>query len=225
MKTCDFCHVQVADPREFCPLCGERLREDDAYGYALPGNHYPDLSRLSGQYSFIHRLLLFLSLLGMGTSVLVNVLVPTGVWWCLVVVAAVLYLWLSLPPLLRGGQNYAKRILFQTFFTCLLLVALDFIIGYQGWSVSYVVPGLLCAGIVGIGTIMIFSRTSWAQYVFYQFTIGLLGFIPLVLYFVGVATSIVMVLITAVLGLGSVLVTVVFADSSLKSDFRRRFHH
>ncbi|NLW78697.1 MAG: hypothetical protein GXY32_04715 [Ruminococcaceae bacterium] len=224
MKACDICHAQVTGTHEFCPLCGKRLQPAEPYGYTLPGNRYPDLSRISAQYNFMLRLLLFLSLLGGGVSVLVNVLVPTGFWWCLIVIVAEVYLWLTIPPLLRRARNYAKRLLFQTLLTALLMVALDFIIGWRGWSVSYAIPSLLCAGIVAIAAMIVFSRTNWPQYVFYQFTMGLLGFIPLVLYFFGLSTSIVMVLITAALGLGSVLVTVVFGDRSLKSDFRRRFH-
>lgn len=224
MKACNECHVHARVEGQFCPLCGATLAEAAAPGYSLPQNQYPDLSGITARYHFIWRLLVFLSLLGSALSVLINLLVPTGFLWCLIVIAAVGYLWLSIPPLLRRGVNYAKRIVAQVFFTSLLVVAFDFIIGYQGWSVSYVVPGLLSAGIMAVGLMMVFNRTSRPQYIFYQFLMGLFGLVPLVLYLLGFAHNLVMVLITFGLGLSSVLITLVFGDRSLKNDFRRRFH-
>ena len=222
MKACDNCHVTIPGQREFCPLCGNPLEESPKTG--APLNLYPDLSGRERQYNLIYRLLLFLSLLGAGLSVLINLLVPSKFLWCLIVLAALLYLWLSVPPLLRRGFNYSRRIMFQVLFTCVLMVALDIIIGYTGWSVDYVVPGLLSAGIGAIGVMVVFNRTNWAQYVLYQVQMGIFGFIPLLLYLLGLSNSLIMVLITASLALASLLVTIVLGDRSIKSEFKRRFH-
>lgn len=224
MEVCNACHIHVEGAEGFCPLCGTALEAAQPPAYTVPQNHYPNLSKISAGYNLVLRLFVFLSLLGCGLSVLVNVMIPTGFWWCLIVIAAVLYLWLTIPPLLRQGTNYAKRIVLQAIFTSALVVALDAITGYRGWSVTYVLPGLLSAGILAIGLMVMFNRTSWTQYVFYQFLMGLFGFIPLLLYFLGVAQNLVMVLLTAAFGLASLLVTLVFGDRSFKSDFKRRFH-
>lgn len=222
MKTCNECHVRVEGEREFCPLCGCPL--EGAPQPNPPLNLYPDLSGQARQYNLIYRLLVFLSLLGAGLSVLINLLVPSGFLWCLIVVAALVYLWLTVPPLLRRGVNYSRRIMFQVIFTCVLAVALDFIIGFRAWSINYVVPGLLSAGIGAIGVMVVFNRTSWPQYVLYQVQMGVFAFIPLVLYLMGLSNSLVMVLIAASLGLASLLITIVFGDRSIKSEFKRRFH-
>lgn len=186
MKACNECHVYLANQdSDFCPLCGSPLEEKAlpaGSNVPTPNNRYPDLHGATAQYNLVKRLLVFFSLLGGSVSLLVNLLVPTGFLWSLVAIAAILYLWLSIPPLLRRGINFAKRIVFQVLFTSALVVAMDIIIGYNGWSVSYVVPALLCAGIVGIWVMIIFNRTSWAQYVLYQFIMGIFGLIPLLLW-------------------------------------------
>lgn len=197
----------------FCAGAGQQL------------NAYPDLSGAAARYNVAMRIAVFISTLGIALSVLINLLVPTGVWWCLIVVAAVIYAWLTIPPLLRRGANYGWRIVLQAFFTCLLVVALDYITGYnRGWSLSYVVPALLCAGIVAIWLMIVFNRTNWAQYTLFQVIMGVFALVPLLLYFLGYATNLVMVLLAASLGIASILVTVVFADRSVKSEFKRRFH-
>ena len=222
MKACNECHIHLAGAPDFCPLCGAAV--ENAKGVPAPLNRYPNLSGRTRKYNLIYRLLVFLSLLGGGLSVLINLLVPSGFLWSLIVVAALVYLWLTVPPLLRRGINYSRRIMFQVLFTCVLAVALDFIIGYSGWSLNYVVPGLLSAGIGAIGVMVVFNRTNWAQYVLYQVQMGVFGFIPLVLYLFGLGNSLVMVLVAASLALATLLVTIVFADRSIKSEFKRRFH-
>lgn len=222
MKTCNECHVNIEGEREFCPLCGGMLEEFPQQ--SPPLNLYPDLAGRTRQYNLIARLLVFLSLLGGGLSILINLLVFSGFLWCLIVVAALIYLWLVVPPLLRQGVNYSRRIMLQVILTCVLVVALDFITGYRGWSVDYVVPGLLSAGIGAIGVMVMFNRTNWGQYVLYQVQMGIYGFIPLVLYLCGLSNSLVMVLVAASLALASLLITFVFGDRTIKSEFKRRFH-
>ncbi len=224
MQACETCHVKVQTSGGFCPLCGTALVPASPPEKPLPQNPYPDLSGLTARYNLILRLLLFFSLLGGGLCVLINLLAPTGFWWSLIVIAGILYLWATVPPLLRRGVNYAKRILFQTLFTSILMVVLDSVAGYTGWSVSFVIPALFSGGITAIGLMAAFNRTNWAQYIFYQVLIGVFGFLPLALYLLNIAQNLVMVLITAGLALASLLLTIVFGDRTLKHDFRRRFH-
>lgn len=225
MKTCEECRVRVATEKEFCPLCGNALAAGQgAPAYRLPGNRYPNLGPTLVQFNLLRRLLIFITLLSCGVSVLVNWLVTPGYWWCFIVIASVLYCWLTIPPLLRRGRNFASQVVLQVFLTGGLVVGLDFFVGYRGWSVSYVVPSLLCAGILAIGLMAVFNRTNWAQYILYQVLMGIFGFIPLVLYLLGLSRNLVMVLVTAGLGLASLLVMLVFGDRTIKSEFKRRFH-
>ncbi len=224
MKHCDSCHVDIADQTAFCPLCGDVLVGAQASDLFVPNNPYPNLTEVTRQYNLVYRILLFASLLGGSVSVLVNLLVSVEILWSLIVVAALLYLWITVPPLLRRGVDYARHIVLQTVLTSFLVAALDIIIGWRAWSVNYVVPGLFCAGIITITIVAAFNYTNLAQYVLYQVMLGVFGFIPLLLYLLGISTSFVVSLISAALALASILLTFIFGDRSLKSEFKRRFH-
>lgn len=225
MKQCEACHVHIAmDNRQFCPLCGTELVKAPPPGYAFAQNPYPNLTGTIRQYNFIRRLLLFLTLLGCSVCILVNWLVTPDLLWCLIVLLVAAYCWITIPPLLRRGANYATRVVWQVIFTSALLIALDFLTGYRGWSISYVLPSLLAAGILGIGLMAIFNRTNWAQYMFSQVWMAIFAFAPLILYLVGIAQNLTMALITAILGIASILVMLVFGDRSLKNEFKRRFN-
>lgn len=224
MKTCNSCHVLVQNKKDFCPLCGTPLDPAQTPAYPLPSNHYPDLSRALAKYNFVVRILLLITLLGSGVSLLVNLLVSPGFLWSLIVIAASTYCWLVVPPLLRRGVNYAAQTVLQVFGTSLLMIVLDSIIGFRGWSISYVIPGLLMAGILSIGLMAIFNRTFWSQYVLYQVLMGVFGFIPLLLYLLGLPSNLLMVIFTGALAMASLLITFIFSDRTVKNEFKRRFH-
>lgn len=224
MKHCDSCRVDVETAGNCCPLCGSPLEAAGHPAVTPPVNAYPNLSDRVAKYNFVLRLFVFLSLLGCGLSLLINFTVNPGFLWSLIVVAAVVYLWVTIPPLLRNGVNYAKRVVYMAIFSSALVIALDFIVGYRGWSVSFVVPALLMTGLASIALLMIFSRTKFTQYVFYQILLGIFGFVPLVLYLVGLASNLTMVLLCASLSLACLLVTIIFGDRSVKDDFKRRFN-
>lgn len=175
-------------------------------------------------YSLVLRIMLFASLLGSGVSILINLLVTPGSMWSLIVVAVVVYCWATIPPLLRKGVNFAKQTVLMVSLTSLLVVGLDMLTGYQGWSVTYVVPGLLTSGTVAIALMVLFNRTNWAQYVMYQLLMGIFGFIPLILYFAGASHNLILVLVSSGVSLASLLATFVFADRTIKSEFKRRLH-
>ncbi len=224
MKTCNSCHVYVQNKKDFCPLCGTPLEDIQTPDYSLPSNSYPDLSRALAKYNFVMRLLLLITLLGSGVSLLVNLLVSPGFLWSLIVIASSAYCWLVVPPLLRRNVNFAAQTVLQVLGTSLLLVALDSIIGFRGWSVSYVIPGLLMAGILSIGLMAVFNRTYLSQYVLYQVLMGIFGFIPLLLHLLGLPSNLPMVILTGALAMASLLITFIFSDRTVKNEFKRRFH-
>ncbi|MFV0351285.1 MAG: DUF6320 domain-containing protein [Oscillospiraceae bacterium] len=224
MKACNACKIRVQNASQFCPLCGEPMENAPPTSYPLPQNHYPEFVQKMRQYNLLFRLFVFLSLFGGVMSVLVNLLTSPGFLWCIIVVASIVYCWLTIPPMLRRGHNYASQAVFQVILTAAFLIVIDFLTGYRGWSVDYVVPSLLSVGILSIGLMAVFNCTRWAQYVLYQVIMGVFGFLPLVLYLTGIAHSLWMVLVAAGLALSSLLVTIVFGDRTIKSEFKSRFH-
>ena len=222
MKACEDCHVAVKNPeKEFCPLCGGGLLPVPADGgFIEVHNPYPDLSGRRVKDNLIQKVFLFITLFGCAMSVLVNWLTTPGFWWSLVVLAASAYCWITIPPLLRRGANYATRVVWQVIFSAMFILAVDAVVGYSGWSVTYVIPGLLNAGILGIGLLALLSRASHQQYLFSQVCMGVFALVPLVLYLLDIAQNLVLVLVTAGMGVASILATLVFGD---KEELRRRF--
>lgn len=220
MKTCERCNAAINTGRQQCPLCGTPLEKGDDPAFFS----YPALTDITVRYNLVMRIGIFISVLASGLSLLINFLTSPHFMWSLIVIACLVYLWALVLSLLRRGVNQAKRIIFQVVMTSLLVVALDVITGYKGWSVSFVVPGLFSVGILAVLIMSIFMPTKWSEYIFYQLMMSIFGFIPLGLYFFGLAQNLVVVLVSTGIALMSVLFTIIFGDRSLKNDFIRRFH-
>ena len=194
MKHCRACDVDVATPAVLCPLCGTPLAgladADCAAVYPPAGSRK--------EYNFVKRLLLLLSVVGAAVCIVVNLLVMPSFWWWTIVVTALVYAWAVVPHAMRRGGNAAGKVLMQVVAGSALAVLVDFETGYRGWGVSFVVPAFICAGIVAVVVLVMCNRTNWAGYVLYQAVLAVFGLAMPVLYFTGLAHSLVGAVVPAV---------------------------
>ncbi|MEG0911213.1 MAG: DUF6320 domain-containing protein [Ruthenibacterium sp.] len=217
MKFCSACHVKIITPTQRCPLCGGPVTADSTVNRAV----YPAFQN-KANYHFIKRLLLFLSIVLGATCVLVNYLTPIKFWWWTIAVTALVYAWIAVPHAMRRGGNAGGKILMQVVCATAAVILLDFETGYSGWSVSYVLPVIFCVGSVALVLVILCNRTNWAGYVLYQAIFAVFGFVPLILYFTGISSSLIAALIPSLLAFASIMAMLVFGDRSIKNEFRRR---
>ena len=203
MKHCRACDVDVATPAVLCPLCGTPLAgladADCAAVYPPAGSRK--------EYNFVKRLLLLLSVVGAA-----------------VCIVALVYAWAVVPHAMRRGGNAAGKVLMQVVAGSALAVLVDFETGYRGWGVSFVVPAFICAGIVAVVVLVMCNRTNWAGYVLYQAVLAVFGLAMPVLYFTGLAHSLVGAVVPSILAVATVAGMAVFGDRTIKNEFRRRLH-
>lgn len=221
MRTCAKCKLQISDPTVVCPLCKSVLGDSDGNETTIA---YPSSEIDSRQYHFVKRLLIFLSVIAAGTSVVINFLTYDGFLWSLITIAGVLYLWAVISHSVANHINIASKILVQAFLGSLFIVLIDYLAGYRGWSVDYVIPSIFSAADIAVLIIILINRMDWRNYLLYQFTIALLGFAPLILYLINLSHSPVLVIICTSLSALSLLGTVIFGDKTVKSELRRRLH-
>ena len=220
MKQCRECGVAIATPAVRCPLCGAPLQQGP--GGEKPA--YPKFVESRKRYYFVRRLLLFLSILSAFVCILVNLLATPEFWWWPFVVTGLVYVWCAVPHIFRKGGNLGGKLLMQVVCASALFVALDFETQWRGWSVTFALPLVFCAGIIGVLILILCNRTNWAVYVLYQVTLAAFGFIPLCLYLAGVSTSLLTALLPTCLAAASLAMLAAFGDRSIKNEFKRRLH-
>lgn len=221
MKTCNRCQVQVLDDTKICPLCKSVLADDDG---VKGESTYPDIEVNIRSFTIFKRIILFLSIVAGIVSILVNYFWYTGVLWSLITTAAIMYFWAAVIFAVKNHANLASKILVQAISASALLVVIDYVIGYTGWAVNYVVPNILSLANIATLIIIIVNRMDWHDYVIYQIMIGLLGFVPVILYAVGVIHYPIIPIICAGISLASLAGTFIFGEKTVKSELKRRFH-
>lgn len=219
MKRCNACQITISTPAHLCPLCQGPLIPCSGEGEEEAV--FPPFQE-KRTYNVVKRILLFLSALGVVVCAVLNLVFTPDFWWWLLALTGVVYAWAVILHMLRRGGNVAGKILMQVVCLSALSILIDFETGYRGWSVSFMLPGIFCAGIVSVVILIACHRTNWAGYVLYQVVLALFGFIPLVLFFTGLSRSFWMALCPAFLAVASLLGLFFFSDKSIKNEFRRR---
>ena len=111
-----------------------------------------------------------------------------------------------------------------TLIAILILIAIDFVSGYRGWSVRYVFPAAIILVDAGILILMCVNRRNWQSYIMWQIFMILCSFVPIILYLTGIIY--VPYLALAALGTSVFLFlgTLIIGDRRARVELKRRFH-
>lgn len=221
MKTCNRCNIKILDDAATCPLCKTVLEESDGD----PGEMmYPVTDASVKSFTIFTRVLLFLSIVAGIVSIMVNVVLYDGVMWSLLTTASIIYFWAAIVFVVKNHANVASKILVQAVCASLLLVVIDFVAGYSGWAVNYVIPNILSLANIVILIVILVNRLDWHNYVIYHIMLGLLGFVPAILYGLSIIHHPIIPIITASISLASLAATFIFGERTVKNELKRRFH-
>lgn len=202
-----------------CPLCDGFLEKtDDSFNRDYPNVHHSLLLEI------IDRSLLFLAIAVSIVTLVVNVCFEATIPWCIIAIAGVFYLYFSAKFFLKKHRNYGWFILTQVFLCSIVTLAVDFTLGYRGWSVDYAIPFVIISGSLATSVISIIKPFRFKEYFIYLLIIALLGLIPLILILTGAAsvywTSAVCVLYSVL----TVVAMIIFSRRRLNLELKKRLH-
>ena len=120
--------------------------------------------------------------------------------------------------------NLASKVVIQTIAAEVLLVMIDHVTGYTGWSVNFGIPSTLLFADLAVVFLIIVNRLNWQSYFMYQIAITIFSFIPVILWAAGLVTRPLMTLVTVVVTVLILFVTIKWGDRSVKTELKRRFH-
>lgn len=211
--------MEVLDETEVCPLCRSVLEQT-----APMENMYPDVrSRIKG-LRLAGRIYLFCALLVFFALLVADVRRQAQIWWSVPVGLVLLYGYLVLRYAIAGKSGYRGKVMVLAVLAVLLAVAADFVIGYRGWSVDYVLPGgiLIVEGIV-LGC-MACNPKRWYSYLMWQLLMILCSLIPAALYLLGLEHHALMAFLPLAVSVAAFLGTLIIGDRPARQELMRRFH-
>lgn len=217
---CKYCNVDVDEELEKCPLCLKVVNTESYEGKAL----YPKYPQISRRKRIKTKIALFLSIAVISVTMFINLYTNRETLWFIYVAASILYLWLLVENTIRSSAHTGAKILLQVIGVAGLSYFIDLASGNLKWSVNYVIPFLVIAGTLAITIIIFNQKMRWSEYIGFQIAVILLGFIPIIFYFLGIVTVLWVCICSALYALLTLIFMFIFSNKKLKMEFVSRFH-
>lgn len=196
---------------------GEVKPEADKGNY--PAIEYDGKSWKNLVYIFYGVLAVVAILLGV-----VNLVTYSGLWWSGIAIPGIAYAGLTVRFSILRHANLGKSVMIETIGMQVLLVMIDRVLGYQGWSVNYAIPATILFADVAVVFLILVNRLNWQSYFMYQIAITIFSFIPLILWACGFVTRPFVALVTMILTVSILVMTICLGDRRFKNELIRRFH-
>ncbi len=219
MSRCKQCNVEILDETERCPLCHSVLEKT-----VEVENMYPNVRTMTRRLALLSRIYLFVAILVEALLIYLNVLSDSEMFWSAIPGLAMLYGYLVLRYAILGKSGYKGKIIVLTLIAILMVVAIDFVVGYRGWAVKYALPSAILLVDAGILVLMCINRRNWQSYMMWQIFMILCSVVPLVLYAVGIVTAPILALLAFAFSTALFLGTLIIGDRRARTELRRRFH-
>lgn len=211
--------MEILDETERCPLCHSVLEKT-----VEVENMYPNVRTMTRRLALLSRIYLFVAILVEALLIYLNVLSDSEMFWSAIPGLAMLYGYLVLRYAILGKSGYKGKIIVLTLIAILMVVAIDFVVGYRGWSVNYALPSAILLVDAGILILMCINRRNWQSYMMWQIFMILCSVVPLVLYAVGIVTAPLLALLAFAFSAALFLGTLIIGDRRARTELRRRFH-
>ncbi|NBH14631.1 zinc ribbon domain-containing protein [Lachnospiraceae bacterium] len=221
MRECKKCRVEILDDSSICPLCSSVLE--------VAGEHpqcagYPDVKAVSRKLGFVVRLYSFVAIVTETVLIILNYLFFSGIWWSAISGISILYCFITLNYSLQKNKGYKTVIVVQVVGAVLLMIAADYIVGYRGWSVNYVLPGAILLLEATIAILMIVNASNWQSYMLMQILTVLVSCACVLLWKFRVIKDPILTFLALAVSLCMLLGTLIFGERKAKTELKRRFH-
>lgn len=225
MKFCAKCQIEILDETDHCPFCRcvvNKENENDLSANSVGG--YPDAVTATRRYRFIGNLVLFLSIVAGVICAGVNIEITPDLAWSVVVILALIYANIILQFAILGRSGYREKAIGVTLIGAVIVVGIDAMTGYKGWSVNYVLPSAIIALDIGIMILMIVNRRNWQSYIMTQILMVILCIVTCFMNYKHIITSPLMTQIATAISFFLFCGTVIIGDRKARQELKRRFH-
>lgn len=221
MKYCDKCKVKVRGTHEQCPLCQRNLQvlEEETQDV------FPYLPTIYKSHHMIFKMMNFISIALSVISVALNLLISGKLWWPLYVIAGVGCFWISFVVAFYKRKNIPKTILYQVVIISGIVVLWDFLTGWKGWSVDFVIP-VLCFTVLVL--LFILNRTihnDAEDGLIYMLIGGVFGILPIFFYVCGLLHVIIPSIICVATSILFFAAVIIFKGDKIREELKRRLHY
>ncbi len=219
MDRCKKCGVYVGDATDVCPLCDRILSGN---GQDME-DIYPDIRHTTRALKRLINIVTYFAVVLEIIFIIVNYYNLKDVKWSVITGVSILYLILTLQYTFTKRNGHIFKIFVQIFAAIILLIVIDFAIGYTGWSLNIGLPVIILVLDFIIVLCMLVNFKNWPSYMLIQVFTLFMSIVQMILYLTGVVEEI--VLSWTSFGVSAIIFTfcVVIGGKKAKDELKRRF--
>lgn len=219
MSKCRQCNIEVLDETERCPLCNTVLDET-----VEMENMYPDIRVKTRKLVLFSRIYLFLAVVT--EIILINICMLSEVQSLVYIISGfvLLFGYIVIKYAILGTSGYIAKTVVLTVIAVIMLVAIDFFVGYDGWSVNYVLPSGILLIDAGILVLMVINRKNWQSYLMLQIFMVICSSVAVVMNVFQIITEPIVSIIALNVSVILLLGTVIVGGRRSRVELKRRFH-
>ena len=169
-------------------------------------------------------ILILISVVVTITCLIVDFSIGLKFHWSFLVIAGITYSWIVTMYSIKKGVNIASHVMVQIICLSILMLVIDYIIGYKRWSANFGIPIVLAVGNTTLFVLTIVSHKKYFKYILYQMIILILSLIPLVLYIFKISDMLLPVILSSFITILTFVTTVFLCGKELKEEAIRIFH-
>ena len=219
MSRCRQCNIEVLDETERCPLCNSVLDPT-----VEVENMYPNVRVMVKKMMLLSRIYLFVAILVEALLITINYYTTSETWWSIITGLILFYGYMVIRFAILGKTGYKAKTIILTIIAILVMVAIDFLAGYHGWSVNYVLPSGIILIDFAILLLMMVNRRNWQSYLMWQIFMILCSLVPVILAVVEIITEPFLAGIVLLFFVFFFLRTLIIGDRRARVELYRRFH-
>ncbi|MCX4296123.1 MAG: DUF6320 domain-containing protein [Lachnospiraceae bacterium] len=219
MSKCRQCNIEVLDETQRCPLCGSVLEPT-----VEVENMYPNIRLKSRKLVFISRLYLFCAIAI--EIFLINLCMLSDVQSLVYIISGLVLLfgYIVIRYAILGTSGYIAKTVVLTIIAVIMLVAIDFSVGYNGWSVNYAFPAGILLIDAGTLVLMAVNNKNWQSYIMLQIFMVLCSIMAIILNFVHIVTNPIVSIVALNVSVILLLGTIIIGGRRSRVELKRRFH-
>ena len=234
MKNCKRCSVELDDSITRCPLCQQPV-EGEVIGertYPLYGQRNEKGERIEDHdHKARHRKkrlqnnFIFVTILFLSVSIVMNAMTFNGDYWGVYIVSSVMYLWFSVKHTILSNNRACRKILLQAIALSVFFAVIDVMIPEIHSLIDYGIPLVLAVSVGIEGLLLHFRKSRWKSYVRDFIVMDLLGYLPILLFVVGVIDVLWPSVLAALVSFLTISSQFAFSFKRFKDELRRLLHH
>lgn len=217
MRQCDQCRIAIKGDWATCPLCHQPLDQTTE----VTSSSYPDVP-LQFNNQRIMKWLVWLSIL-----IIVVIFAIAFIWRGEIrlfegAVLGIGTIWLIFLIILRKRRNLSKSVLYLLVSLSLISVYLDYLLGWQGWSLTYTIPIFCSSSLLGMFISIKLVRMKPGDYILYLAAADLLGLVPAVFLIFGWVTVTAPAWVSVLLSASMLFFIIFFRWQVIRRELKKR---